>query len=50
MIQWGDTHEGEKDDEVGTFENPVLCSSMGESIWESKAIVGELNYDVPKNV
>ena len=33
--------------EIGSFENPVLGSSLGETVRESKAMVWKPNDDVP---
>ena len=34
--------------EVGSFENPVVCSAFGETVRQSDAIVGKADDDVPR--
>ena len=46
MRNVGKAHIAKEKNEVGSFENPVLVSSLRETVRESKAIVGEPDNDV----
>ena len=43
----GDAHVSKNDDEIGSFKKFILGASLDETVRESKAIVGELDNDIP---
>ena len=41
-------HVSKEKDEISSSQFPVLCSSLGETVGQSKTIVGEPDDDVPQ--